>query len=323
MYQVYLCTLYIFPFRNRRQSRKFNFFPTERNDNTIQQEYFESDELFPQSKSYDEPSTFKFSNEHRQNGISHDTNRPLYNTGEYAGNGGHSPQADGSVVYGKYYDNYDVIQDNEPPRPPTSYQPRPPYAFNPQYHQESSGSPYRPSSSYAQNYNYINNYNQQLTTPQRYPQTESQVRPPQGRPPPARPPQYHETNYRPPNPSFPPPSHQQSNYAGNYNNYQTQSQYPSGTLSITDFISNLGQSATDLFTGGRPQPQHPQYASNKQPAPSSSTAANPVGMIATAIEAITRHDDLQCIPKIICQMVGARRNQNSLSPVLGSPVFSS
>lgn len=231
-------------------------------------------------------------------------------------------------MYGKYYDNYDVIGSNEPPRPPSTYNRRP------QYHRETPDLN-RPNPLYAQNYNYISNDNK----PQRYPNNPSQGRPPQGRPPPSRqPPQYYQTNYRPPNPTYQSAINQPPNYAANYNNYQKQpqaQQYPSGTLSITDFISNLGQSATDLFNGGgrRPEPQHPQYASNKpalqqeqyQPTSQggSGTASNPVGMFATAIEAITRHDDLQCIPKIICQMVGKQRNQNSLSPVLGSPVFSS
>lgn len=290
------------------------------------------EDSFPQPKSYEEPSTFKFSNQHRQNDITYGSkpfiNRPSYNTGEYTANDnvqsvGNSPTNDGSVVYGKYYDNYDVVNENEPPRPPPSYQRRPAYAPNPQYNRESHV-PYRPSPSYAQNFNYINNDNKPFIAPQQYPINPSQGRPPYERPQQARPPpHYYQANYRPPNPSVP-AMYQSSNYAGNYNNYQAQPQHPTGTLSITDFISNLGQTASDLFTGGRPQPQHPQYASNKTPIPSSSTAAaNPVGMIATAIEAITRHDDLQCIPKIICQMVGGQRNQNSLSPLLGSPVFTS
>ncbi|XP_031624175.1 uncharacterized protein DDB_G0283357 isoform X2 [Contarinia nasturtii] len=45
---------------------------------------------------------------------------------------------------------------------------------------------------------------------------------------------------------------------------------------------------------------------------------NPVNQFSKAIEEITRNDDYQCIPKVICQMVGSQRRQPS---ILSSPIF--
>lgn len=90
------------------------------------------------------------------------------------------------------------------------------------------------------------------------------------------------------------------------------------------FISNLGQGASDLIYGPRPTGFGGGGGAGGPPPPNGGYyAPNPLGQFGKAIEEITRHDDLQCIPKIICQMVGGQRRQSSLSPLLGSPVFSS
>lgn len=127
-----------------------------------------------------------------------------------------------------------------------------------------------------------------------------------------------------------PPGYYQQNYAGNYNSYQGE-----GNV-ISNFFSTLSQGASDLlsgnllgggavapqspfgagFIGGRP-PTYPQ-----SPYPTQAAGERPLNQFSKAIEEITKNDDLQCIPKIICQMVGNQRRQNTVSPLLGSPIFS-
>lgn len=135
---------------------------------------------------------------------------------------------------------------------------------------------------------------------------------------PNKPPQTYQGNYQ----NYrPPPSYNQPHYAGTFNTYQTATGNP-----ISNFLSNLGQGASDLFNGGRPQ-QTPPY--NQQPIGPGGIGGGglanngPIEQFGSAIEKITLHDDLQCIPKIICQMVGSQRRQNTLTPLLGSPIFSS
>lgn len=133
------------------------------------------------------------------------------------------------------------------------------------------------------------------------------------------------------------PSNQQyGHYGGNVRPiYQSQSNYherpsqgyESGgglTGSISNFISN----AVDLFQNRPPVSQYQTPVTgitpNRGPEtafPTSDglTAINPVNQFAKAIEEITRNDDFQCIPKVICQMVGNQRRQPS---ILGSPIFS-
>ncbi|KAJ6635268.1 hypothetical protein Bhyg_13853 [Pseudolycoriella hygida] len=121
----------------------------------------------------------------------------------------------------------------------------------------------------------------------------------------------------------------QQNYAGDYNNYQTTSN------PISNFISNIGQGAADFFNGGQnsnyfngpnPPPQfdsfnrpiRPQGFGNRPPPSPFGT----IEQLGKAIDEITRNDDFQCIPKVICQMFGNQRQQNSFSSILGSPIFS-
>lgn len=115
--------------------------------------------------------------------------------------------------------------------------------------------------------------------------------------------------------------------------------------SISNFISNIGQGASELFSNRPPinqysppptvsaglanRPQNSHYnqqtvSENQQYAPAYSgpqfgqNGGNPVNQFSKAIEEITRNDDYQCIPKVICQMVGSQRRQPSL---LSSPIF--
>lgn len=102
--------------------------------------------------------------------------------------------------------------------------------------------------------------------------------------------------------------------------------------SISNFITNIGQGAADLFANRAPVNQYqppvpinsitPHRPGYNQPPSSPSfggAPANPVNQFSKAIEEITRNDDFQCIPKVICQMVGSQRRQPS---ILGSPIFS-
>lgn len=108
--------------------------------------------------------------------------------------------------------------------------------------------------------------------------------------------------------------------------------------SISNFFSNIGQGAADLLNpnpnpipgnyrppinGYRPPDSIPQ----QQVVPGQSIYGrpnagnpNPVNQFSKAIEEITRNDDFQCIPKVICEMVGSQRRQPG---ILGSPIFSS
>jgi len=122
----------------------------------------------------------------------------------------------------------------------------------------------------------------------------------------------------------------QQNYAGNFNNYQTTSN------PISNFISNIGQGAADFFNGGSngnyfngPNGPPQQFDSFNRPIRPNGgrppPPPNPFGTIeqlGKAIDEITRNDDYQCIPKVICQMFGSQRQQSSYSSILASPIFS-
>lgn len=98
--------------------------------------------------------------------------------------------------------------------------------------------------------------------------------------------------------------------------------------SIQNFITNVGQGAAGLLNPGQvagPVAGPPGY---RPPFPGQAAPQigrpgvppnNPIGQFTRAIEEITRNDDYQCIPKIICQMVGSQRR---LPPIFGSPIFS-
>lgn len=136
-----------------------------------------------------------------------------------------------------------------------------------------------------------------------------------------------------------PPGYYQQNYAGNYNNYQTTSN------PISNFISNIGQGAADFFNGGQnsnyfngpnrpngaipPQqfdsfnrPNRPNGYGNRPPLGPLNSPFGTIEQLGKAIDEITRNDDFQCIPKVICQMFGNQRQQSSYSSILGSPIFS-
>lgn len=271
-----------------------SFFPTENSINYVTV----SNEDFEQSNDYaaiNVGASLKFVDDQNPSRIEAKQNFgfPTFNTGEYYNDN----QNQNYINTGDYYNengnpNYDGSPVNN--RPPVPYR-RPQQPQQPPKGQQQSN--------YAQYFNYQN--------PQRPPQSQNYR------------PQYYQgndVNYRP----GPPPGYNQQNYAGNYNNYD------SGNP-LTSFISNLGQGASDLIYGTRPSQAGPTLGQPtfgqqqfSRPGPSASpTDFGPLGQFGKAIEEITRHDDLQCIPKIICQMVGAQRRQNSISPLLGSPVFSS
>ncbi|XP_037050035.1 probable cyclin-dependent serine/threonine-protein kinase DDB_G0292550 [Bradysia coprophila] len=129
-----------------------------------------------------------------------------------------------------------------------------------------------------------------------------------------------------------PSGHYQQNYAGNFNNYQTTSN------PISNFISNIGQGASDFFNGGSnsnyfsgppngpPQQfdsfNRPIRPNGGRPPPGGQGPFGTIEQLGKAIDEITRNDDFQCIPKVICQMFGSQRQQSSYSSILGSPIFS-
>lgn len=156
----------------------------------------------------------------------------------------------------------------------------------------------------------------------------------------------------------------QSQYGGSSRPiYQSQQNYPlrppsgpsgpsgfgndnEGTFmqSVSNFFNNIGQSASEIFSGRppvsqyNPPPSVGAVISNRPPNPYQSNqqfgaenqpfgsmnplfgapGVNPINQFSKAIEEITRNDDFQCIPKVICQMVGSQRRQPT---ILSSPIF--
>lgn len=109
--------------------------------------------------------------------------------------------------------------------------------------------------------------------------------------------------------------------------------------SISNFFTNIGQGAAGLLNGGNPNPipgnyrppingyRPPDAIPQHQAVPGQPIYGrpgafnpNPVNQFSKAIEEITRNDDFQCIPRVICEMVGSQRRQPG---ILGSPIFSS
>lgn len=114
--------------------------------------------------------------------------------------------------------------------------------------------------------------------------------------------------------------------------------------SISNFFTNIGQSASEIFSSRPPvsqyqpppsvgavisnrppNPYNPQVGLQNQQQfggpgnhPFGGSNPNPINQFSKAIEEITRNDDYQCIPKVICQMVGSQRRQPS---ILNSPIF--
>lgn len=144
-----------------------------------------------------------------------------------------------------------------------------------------------------------------------------------------------------------PPTDQYFNYAAanarpiyqsqqNYNGRPSNDGSSGGGFmeSIQNFFSNIGQGAAELFSNRpaintyRPpvtdispnQVSESVNYPNQAYAPSNFLGGNPVNQFSKAIDEITRNDDYQCIPKVICQMVGSQRRQPS---ILNSPIFSS
>lgn len=98
--------------------------------------------------------------------------------------------------------------------------------------------------------------------------------------------------------------------------------------SLQNFITNIGQGAVGLLNPapvGAPPGYRPSFPGQQnapqvgRPPGAQPQPNNPIGQFARAVEEITRNDDYQCIPKIICQMVGSQRR---LPPIFGSPIFS-
>ena len=93
---------------------------------------------------------------------------------------------------------------------------------------------------------------------------------------------------------------------------------------ISNFLSNLQQGAASLFgpaPTSSPSYRPPPFNNQGQYRPGvGMNPNNPLGQFGKAIEEITRNDDFQCIPKVICQMVG---NQRRVPSILSSPIFSS
>ncbi|KAL5293046.1 hypothetical protein ACFFRR_011673 [Megaselia abdita] len=144
---------------------------------------------------------------------------------------------------------------------------------------------------YQQNYpNYAQNHGIYLNNNQR----PNYYRPPQSQPPP--PPQ---RPIRPTPPARPPP-----NYFGGGS--QTPVPQQSNSQYASQFSNFLGPLSNLLGGGG---------ASSGTPASSNSMGNN----ILQGLEQISRNDDLECVPKVLCQMVGNPQRRVQLPSYITSP----
>lgn len=117
----------------------------------------------------------------------------------------------------------------------------------------------------------------------------------------------------------------------------TQASEPPGTFATqpSNFDSSVGGPPSGTFGLIGSTPPQSNFGSFRPPVsgyrPTSTSQNNPlfggpisqgnapVNQFAKAIEEITRNDDFQCIPKVLCQMVGSQRRQPTF---LSSPIFS-
>lgn len=144
---------------------------------------------------------------------------------------------------------------------------------------------------YAGNYNYLNN-NEIYSNRPRPQQTQFGYSPqPPNRYPirPQRP--YFDPNY-PNNPIYPPPN-QNQNYAGQFENYRPAPPTPPAAGPFGNLLSNIQQG---------------QFG-------------NIGGQFGNALENIARFDDQQCVPKLLCQMVGNPNRPNNLPSWLNAPTL--
>lgn len=141
---------------------------------------------------------------------------------------------------------------------------------------------------YQQNYpNYAQNHGIYLNNNQR----PNYYRPPQS-PPPYRP-------MRPTPPARPPPIYYGGGGAAATGPPQSNSQYAS---QFSNFLGPL----TNFLGGGM---------SSTAPSSSSSMGSN----ILQGLERISRNDDLECVPKVLCQMVGNPQRRAQLPSYITSP----
>lgn len=92
---------------------------------------------------------------------------------------------------------------------------------------------------------------------------------------------------------------------------------PSGSFGSSNF-GLLGGNSRPPVNGYRP-PGQGSFQNNQNFGRPNAPNNAPVNQFANAIEEITRNDDFQCIPKVLCQMVGSQRRQPTF---LNSPIFS-
>lgn len=206
--------------------------------------------------------------------------------------------------------------------------------FNPLVQQQYNPSIQQQYASQSQQYEDPSYYSQPSIGPSFSPAVTGQY---QFIPPSQNPSQQRPFNRERPTYSLYPPNYQQQYGENTRPIHQSQQNYQAdggnGIMdSVSTFFAGIGQGASELFglnprppiSGYRPPdtfspPQNANVQGQQfygRPGPN----PNPVNQFSKAIEEITRNDDFQCIPKVICQMVGSQRRQPS---ILGSPIFTS
>lgn len=339
-----LFSIFFLFINSRRQSS--SFFPQNDDESSYQNNNYANYNKYI-SQNYNDDTTnndiFKIPNSPREQYNQFDNNDIQYdgfNQGEYyVGNNPNDNNNNNNIVFGsRPPPSFGYDQQNSISSPASSSSLS--QQYNRPYHQTN---PYFTNENYAQYYNYQNG-----------PSFDIQSRPP---PPPSSPPvptRYKKRKQpyqqplqqRPQRPayyyqptssdSYPydPSAYSPQNYANDYNQYQSNDGNP-----ITNFFQNIGQGAANLFNGGglngfsgnvgdsnpntynnnggQYRPPFGQYPQQQPQQP-----GGPFGQLGKAVEEITRNDDYQCIPKVLCQMVGSQRRQNIQSTILSSPIFS-
>lgn len=265
-----------------RQSKAINFFPP----NEIQQDlsdrqFFEQQNDNPSIS--DSPNRIKFLDEHNNN--FYYNQQPPENNLQFSTDQNNEYYNQNEVFSQPAYDSNDNIQ-NIKQGPYIDQPPYSPALITSKPNRKRPLNPYN-DNNYAGNYNYLN-IKEDFSNKPRPQQTQFGYSPQTPNRYPLRPQRpYFDPNY-PNNPIYPPPNSNQ-NYAGQFENYRPTS--PAGPFG--NLLSNIQQG---------------QFG-------------NIGGQLGYALENIARFDDQQCVPKLLCQMVGNPNRPNNLPSWLNAPTL--
>lgn len=198
--------------------------------------------------------------------------------------------------------------DSRPQSSPSLYQQRPPSYNTAQSSYTQHDIPYSPRPPGRPSYNNYYDYQIGEIPPQQQTSLEQQFNYPHIRPP--RPEYPYQGPYRPP-----PPAQQQQP-----SGFATLAQYaPQFTSLLLNGVGGGGSntngplgSLIGALTGAATTPQTSSSSLNRRPVNS---------QLIRALENIARNDDLQCVPKVLCQMIAAQTQRGQLPTFITSPAI--